>query len=64
MSRKVLRGASFDNTQQLCSAIRKYIEAYNNSAEVFTWKKREVKGAQIKDTISNLRNQTLAPRHK
>jgi len=56
MSRKVLRGASFDNTQQLCNAIRKYIEAYNNSAEAFTWKKREVKGAQIKNTISNLRN--------
>jgi transposase len=56
MSRKVLRGASFDNTQLLCEAIRKYIDAYNQSAEPFVWKKREVKGAQIQDTISNLRN--------
>jgi transposase len=56
MSRKVLRGASFDNTQQLCDAIKKYIDAYNQSAEPFIWKKREVKGAQIKDTISNLCN--------
>ena len=54
MSRKVLRGASFDNTQQLCDAIRKYIDAYNQSADPFVWKKREVKGTQIRDTISNL----------
>ena len=56
MSRKVLRGASFDNTQQLCLAIEKYIHAYNQSAEPFIWRKREVTGTQIKDTISNLRN--------
>ena len=56
MSRKVLRGASFDSTLQLCDAIRKYIDAYNQSAEPFVWKKREVKGAQIKDTIANLCN--------
>ena len=56
MSRKVLRGASFDNTQQLCDAIQKYIDAYNQSAGPFVWKKREVKGTQIKDTIANLCN--------
>lgn len=56
MTRKVLRGASFDNTGQLCEAIAKYIEAYNESAEPFIWKKREVKGSQIKDIISNLCN--------
>jgi transposase len=56
MTRKVLRGASFDSTQQLCEAIRKYISAYNETAEPFIWKKREVKGSQIKDTISNLCN--------
>jgi len=56
MSRKVLRGASFDNTAQLCEAIKEYISSYNDSAEPFTWKKREVRGAQIKDTFANLRN--------
>lgn len=54
MTRKVLRGASFDNVKQLIDAIEKYIAAYNESAEPFEWKKREVKGSQIKDTISNL----------
>ncbi|MDR3185338.1 MAG: IS630 family transposase, partial [Christensenellaceae bacterium] len=36
--------------------IKKYIEAYNDTAEPFTWKKREVYGSQIKNTISNLYN--------
>jgi len=56
MTRKVIRGASFDSTGQLCEAIEKYITAYNESAEPFVWKKREVKGTQIKDTIANLCN--------
>ena len=54
MSRKVLRGASFDSTSDLAQAITKYIQAYNISSEPFVWKKREVKGSQIKDKLSNL----------
>ena len=56
MTRKVLRGASFDSTDKLCEAIGKYTAAYNESAEPFIWKKREVKGTQIRDTIANLCN--------
>ena len=56
MTRKVLRGASFDTTEQLCNAIKKYLDAYNETAEPFVWKKREVNGAQIRDTIANLCN--------
>ena len=55
MSRKVLRGASFDSTGALSEAISAYIGAYNETAEPFIWKKREVKGSQIKDNLSNLR---------
>jgi len=55
MTRKVLRGASFDSVQRLSDAIAKYIKAYNESAKPFVWKKREVKGSQIKDKLSNLR---------
>jgi transposase len=55
MTRKVLRGASFDDTTQLAEAIMKYIEAYNESSTPFVWKKRDVKGSQIHDTLSNLR---------
>ena len=55
MSRKVLRGASFDTTKALAEAIAGYIKGYNESAEPFVWKKREVTGSQIKDKLSNLR---------
>ena len=55
MSRKVLRGASFDSTGALAEAISGYIKAYNETAKPFVWKKREVKGSQIIDSLSNLR---------
>jgi len=55
MSRKVLRGASFNSTSELSQAISDYMQVYNETAEPFRWKKREVKGSQIKDTLSNLR---------
>ncbi len=54
MTRKILRGASFDSKDELADAITAYIEVYNASAEPFEWRKREVVGSQIKDTISNL----------
>lgn len=56
MTRKVLRGASFNNTEELCEAIKHYINAYNETAEPFAWRKREVHGSQIKNNIANLRN--------
>ena len=55
LSRKVLRGASFDTTCVLSDAILGYIHAYNETAEPFVWRKREVRGSQIKDSLSNLR---------
>ena len=56
MTRKVLRGASFDSTEQLCEAISLYISAYNETSEPFVWKKRDVIGSQIKNNIANLCN--------
>jgi len=55
LSRKVLRGASFDTTGTLSNAIHGYIEAYIETAEPFVWRKREVSGSQIKDNLANLR---------
>jgi transposase len=55
MSRKVLRGASFNSTDELSQAIELYIQAYNESAEPFVWKKREVRGSQIANNLSDLR---------
>ena len=56
MSRKALRGASFKNLAELRAAIESFIAAYNPNAKPFKWRKREVKGAQLRNTIVNLRN--------
>ena len=55
-SRKALAGASFASVAQLAQAIRDFTEAYNRNAAPFVWRKREVKGAQLRNTIVNLRN--------
>lgn len=55
-SRKALRGASFCDTEQLRQAIEDYIHAYGPTAKPFIWRKREVKGAQLKNTIVNFCN--------
>jgi hypothetical protein len=51
-----LAGASFASIAQLVQAIRDFTEAYNRNAAPFVWRKREVKGAQLRNTIVNLRN--------
>lgn len=53
-SRKALRGASFTSPQELRQRIEDYIKRYNPDSKPFKWRKREVKGAQIKDNIENL----------
>ena len=56
LSRKALRGASFKNVTELRQAIAAFIAAYNPKAKPFKWRKREVKGSQLRNTIVNLRN--------
>ena len=56
LSRKALRGASFSNTEDLRKAIENFVAAYTPTAKPFAWRKREVKGAQLKNTIANLCN--------
>ena len=55
-SRKSLRGASFKNTEQLRQGIEDFIAVYNPTAKPFVWRKREVKGTQLRNTIVNLCN--------
>ena len=54
LNRKALKGASFNNTQELAQAIDDFCKVYNASAKPFIWRKREVKGVQLKNTIANL----------
>ena len=56
LSRKALRGASFKNVEQLREGIVAFIQAYGPTAKPFVWRKREVKGTQLRNTIVNLCN--------
>ena len=56
LSRKALRGLSSQNTAELPHAIEAFIKAYAEHAKPFKWRKREVKGSQLRNTIVNLCN--------
>ena len=56
LSRKALRGLSSKSTVELRQAIEAFIDAYAQNAKPFKWRKREVKGSQLRNTIVNLRN--------
>lgn len=55
-TRKSLRGASFTSKAELTNAIQAFIDNYNKNAAPFIWRKREVKGSQLRSTIINLCN--------
>jgi hypothetical protein len=55
-SRKALRGTSFASPSELKQRIEDFISQYNPNSKPFKWRKREVKGSQIKDNIANLVN--------
>jgi transposase len=54
LSRKALRGLSARSTAELRQAIEAFIAAYGPKAKPFKWRKREVKGSQLRNTIVNL----------
>ncbi len=56
LSRKALRGLSTISTSELRQAIEAFIKAYARHAKPFKWRKREVKGTQLRNTIVNLCN--------
>ena len=56
LTRKALRGASFASKDQLRSAIEAFVARTNEHPKPFHWRKREVKGSQLRNTIINLCN--------
>jgi len=56
LARKTLTGASFSSAEQLIQSIESFVASYNETASPFVWRKREVKGAQLRNTIANLCN--------
>lgn len=55
-SRQSLRGKSFSSTEILAAHISDFVKAYNQNAQPFVWKKREVKGSQLKNNARNFCN--------
>jgi len=56
LSRKAVRAASSRFIDELRQAIEEFIAVYNPSAHPFVWRKREVNGPQMRDTIVKLHN--------
>ena len=56
LQRKALSGASFKSKDQLREAIEAFMKKHNERAKPFRWRKREVKGSQLRNTIINLCN--------
>jgi len=56
LSRKALRGANLRSIEELRQAIEAFVTAYSAKAKPFVWRKREVKGSQLRNTIVNLCN--------
>jgi hypothetical protein len=54
LQRKALTGASFASKQELCDMIKAYMRRHNGRAKPFRWRKREVKGSQLRNTVANL----------
>ncbi len=54
LTRKALKHASFNSVQELAKAIEDFCEVYHKNAKPFVWKKREVKGTQLRNTVRNL----------
>ena len=54
LTRKSLRGASFESKDQLRLAIEAFVALTNENPKPFHWRKREVKGSQLRNTIINL----------
>ena len=56
LQRKTLSGASFKTKDQMREAIEAFLRKHNQRAKPFRWRKREVKGSQLRNTIVNLCN--------
>jgi hypothetical protein len=57
LQRKTLNGGSFKTKDRLREAIEAFFRRHNAHVKPFRWRKREVRGSQLQNTIVDLRNQ-------
>ena len=55
-TRTSLKRASFASVDALVAHISAYLTAYNQNPVPFAWKKREVRGTQLRNTARNFTN--------
>jgi hypothetical protein len=60
LTRQVLRGVSLCSKDQLRSAIEVFVARTNEHLKPCRWRKREVRGSQLRNTIVNLCKYALA----
>jgi transposase len=56
LTRKSLQKKSFSDTDSLARHIEAFTETYNKTARPFVWKKRDIKGSQLKNNAQNFSN--------
>lgn len=56
LARTALKGARVRISEDLRQAFEAFVAAYGPTATPFVWRKREVKGSQLRNTIVSLRN--------
>ena len=56
LSRKSLQKKSFPDTDSLARHIEAFTETYSKTARPFVWKKRDIKGSQLKNNAQNFNN--------
>ena len=56
LTRQALRGASFKSKDELREGIAAFVQSHNQHPKPFHWRKREVKGSQLRSTLINLCN--------
>jgi transposase len=56
LGRKALDGFSATSPEELAKQVHSFIELTNKEPTPFKWKKRKVKGAQLRNNIDNLVN--------
>jgi transposase len=56
LTRQALRGASFPSKESLRDKILAFVAKHNRQPKPFRWRKRDVKGSQLRNTISNFSN--------
>jgi hypothetical protein len=56
LSEKAQRGASFNGARELAEAVMDFMDAHSSIPKPCVWKKRKVRGSQLRNTTKNLRD--------